>query len=96
MNRDMLKRIIAILLLGSLLLAALPRIPGKFGLNDYMILSYPHIDEETGLPVVNKHGRPVVEYMVDVGGICFLDSCCFLRVLGFLQTAHSIYAPCRQ
>lgn len=43
---------------------ALPRIPGKFGLNDYMILSYPHIDEETGLPVVNKHGRPVVEYMV--------------------------------
>ncbi len=43
---------------------ALPRIPSKFGLNDYMILAYPHINEETGLPEVNKHGRPVVEYMV--------------------------------
>ncbi len=35
---------------------ALPRIPSKFGLNDYMILPYPHINEETG--------RPVVEYLV--------------------------------
>lgn len=43
---------------------ALPRIPGKFGLNDYMILAYPHINEETGEPEVNKHGKPVVEYMV--------------------------------
>lgn len=43
---------------------ALPRIPSKFGLNDYMILPYPHINEETGLPEVDKHGRPVVEYMV--------------------------------
>ncbi|MBR5888962.1 MAG: hypothetical protein IKY92_02840, partial [Akkermansia sp.] len=43
---------------------ALPRIPGKFGLNDYMILPYPHINEETGLPEVDKHGRAIVEYMV--------------------------------
>ena len=43
---------------------ALPRIPSKFGLNDYMILPYPHINEETGLPELNKQGRPVVEYMV--------------------------------
>ncbi|MBP3499392.1 MAG: protein translocase subunit SecD [Akkermansia sp.] len=43
---------------------ALPRIPSKFGLNDYMILPYPHINEETGEPELDKHGRPVVEYMV--------------------------------
>ncbi|MBR1981887.1 MAG: protein translocase subunit SecD [Akkermansia sp.] len=43
---------------------AMPRIPAKFGLNDYMILPYPHINEETGEPEVDKHGRAVVEYMV--------------------------------
>ena len=43
---------------------AMPRIPSKFGLNDYMILPYPHINEETGEPELDKHGRPVVEYMV--------------------------------
>ncbi len=43
---------------------ALPRIPARLGLNDYMILAYPHTDDETGKPVLDKHGRQVVEYMV--------------------------------
>ncbi len=44
---------------------ALPRIPAKFGLNDYMILPSPRTDEETGEPLINKKtGKQVVEYMV--------------------------------
>lgn len=43
---------------------AMPRIPSKFGLNDYMILPYPHINEETGQPELDRHGRQIVEYMV--------------------------------
>ena len=43
---------------------ALPRIPTKMGLNDYMILTYPHTNEETGEPLLDKHGKPVIEYMV--------------------------------
>lgn len=43
---------------------AMPRIPSKFGLNNYMILAYPHTDDETGEPVLDRHGRPVIEYMV--------------------------------
>lgn len=43
---------------------ALPRIPSKFGLNDYMIRPYPHTDDETGEPQLDRHGNPIIEYMV--------------------------------
>ena len=44
---------------------ALPRIPARMGLNDYMILPSPRTDEETGEPLINKKtGKQVVEYMV--------------------------------
>ena len=44
---------------------ALPRIPAKFGLNDYMILPSPQTNEETGEPLTDKKtGEPIVYYMV--------------------------------
>lgn len=43
---------------------AAPRIPSKLGLNDYQILPYPHINDETGEPELDRHGKPIVEYIV--------------------------------
>ncbi len=42
----------------------LPRIPASLGLNDYQILPHPRTDEETGEPILNKQGKPVVDYLV--------------------------------
>ena len=43
---------------------ALPRIPAKLGLNDYMILPGPVTNDETGEPELDKHGRQKVYYYV--------------------------------
>lgn len=43
---------------------ALPRIPSSMGLNDYMILPHPLTDDETGAPILDKQGKPAIDYMV--------------------------------
>lgn len=43
---------------------ALPRIPSSMGLNDYIILPHPLTDDETGKPILNKQGKPAVDYLV--------------------------------
>lgn len=43
---------------------ALPRIPASMGLNDYIILPHPLTDDETGKPLLNKQGKPAVDYLV--------------------------------
>lgn len=40
------------------------RIPAKYGLNDYQLLPYPHLDDKTGEPRLDKYGRPIIEYLV--------------------------------
>ena len=43
---------------------ALPRIPARMGLNDYMILPGPVTNDETGEPELDRHGRQKVYYYV--------------------------------
>lgn len=43
---------------------ALPRIPSKLGLNDYLILPGPVTNDETGEPELDKHGKQKVYYYV--------------------------------
>ncbi len=47
---------------------AMPRIPSRLGLNDFMILPYPRTDDETGTPVLypegERKGEQVIDYMV--------------------------------
>lgn len=47
---------------------ALPRIPSRLGLNDYMILPHPRTDGDTGQPVCytegERKGEQVIDYMV--------------------------------
>lgn len=41
-----------------------PRIPSELGLNEYQILAYPHTNDETGEPELDRHGKPIIEYIV--------------------------------
>ncbi|MBQ4613940.1 MAG: protein translocase subunit SecD [Akkermansia sp.] len=47
---------------------AMPRIPSRLGLNDFMILPYPRTDDETGAPVLytegERKGEQIIDYMV--------------------------------
>lgn len=47
---------------------AMPRIPSRLGLNDFMILPYPRTDNETGAPVLytegERKGEQIIDYMV--------------------------------
>lgn len=47
---------------------AMPRIPSRMGLNDYMIMPYPRTDNETGVPVLYPEGEykgeQIIDYMV--------------------------------
>ena len=47
---------------------AMPRIPSRMGLNDYMIMPYPRTDSETGVPVLYPEGEykgeQIIDYMV--------------------------------
>ena len=42
----------------------LPRIPARLGLNDYMILPQPLVDDKTAQPVLDKHGNQEIRYYV--------------------------------
>lgn len=44
--------------------APMLRIPAKFGLNDYQILPCPQINDETGLPVLDKHGEEIIHFFL--------------------------------
>ena len=47
---------------------AMPRIPSRLGLNDFMILPYPRTDNDTGAPVLyeegERKGEQIIDYMV--------------------------------
>ena len=43
---------------------ALPRIPARMGLNDYMILPQPLVDDKTGEPILDRNGNQEIRYYV--------------------------------
>jgi len=43
---------------------ALPRIPARMGLNDYMILPQPLVDDKTATPILDKNGNQEMRYYV--------------------------------
>ncbi|MBR5894715.1 MAG: protein translocase subunit SecD [Akkermansia sp.] len=48
----------------SLRAPMLPRIPSRMGLNNYMILPQPLVDDKTGQPVLDKQGNQEIRYYV--------------------------------
>lgn len=48
----------------SLRAPTLPRIPARLGLNDYMILPQPLVDDKTAQPILDKQGNQKIRYYV--------------------------------